>query len=265
MQKRDKYDHIDIAGIRYGRLTALEKVGKSTWLFHCDCGNEVVLNYSRVLYGQKSCGCMRRDVSQNWVKSHMKHGKSKTKLYRKYRSMLSRCYNENDKGYARYGGRGISVCDEWKNDFQAFYDWAYSNGYDPTKDGRRWSIDRIDNSKGYSPSNCRFTTAKEQMRNRDITKTYEYQGSVYTASEFADSFGITDKSYVYRRVKKGQSLDEILHDWEKAHSIPNNLLDVSTYSKAHGVTPTTVNRWIKDGKVKAEKYGRKWYINVERR
>lgn len=203
---------------------------------------------------------MRKEMAQSWVKSHTKHGKSKTKLYRKYMSILRRCYDKNDKGYARYGGRGIDVCDEWKNDFQAFYDWAYSNGYDPLKNGRYWSIDRIDNDKGYSPSNCRFVTAKEQMRNRDITKLYDYKGKTYSASEFADMFGITNKSYVYSRLKKGQSLEEILHEWNKAHSVPDNLLDVSTYSKMYNVTHTTVNRWIKQGKVKAEKYGRKWYI-----
>ena len=259
MKKCDKYDGLDITNNRYGRLLAVEKVGKSTWLFLCDCGNNVVLKYSRVLGGQQSCGCFRRECMNNFGKSHTTHGQSRTKLYRKWRGILGRCYDKNSKQYKRYGGRGIGVCDEWRYSFEAFSNWAYANGYDPNKNGNYWSIDRIDNNKGYSPDNCRFATAKEQQRNREITTLYEFQGKEYTASEFADIFGI-EKSSVYRKLKKGQTLEDILHYWQNAHSMPDGLVDVAEYAKLKNTTVTTVNRWIKQGKVKAKKYGRKWYI-----
>jgi len=260
MQKRDKYNHIDITGKRFGRLVCVEKTGRSKWLLRCDCGNEVVLNYSRLLYGQSSCGCLRKEVANKWGNSHTKHGKSNTKLYRKYRGILNRCYNENCNSYKRYGGRGIDVCEEWRNSFESFYKWAYENGYDPKIDGHYWSIDRIDNNKGYSPSNCRFATAQEQMRNRNITKFYEYQGKYYSASEFADAFGITDKFFVYHRIGRGKSLAEIIEDWTISHNIPQGYIDVTTYSKKHNVTNTTVYRWINSKKVNAERLGRRWYV-----
>ena len=128
-----------------------------------------------------------------------------------------------------------------------------------------WSIDRIDNSKGYYPWNCRFTTAHEQMRNRDITTLYEYRGNTYTASEFADKYGI-EKSFVYKHIKqKNQTLEEVLHDWNKTHDIPEGMMDVSNYAKLHEVSITTVNRWIHSGKIKAEKRGIKWYVYAQRR
>ena len=204
--------------------------------------------------------CCCKKMSVKWAESHTKHNQSKTKLYRKYKSILNRCYNTNNRQYKRYGGRGIDVCEEWKNSFEAFRDWAYSNGYDPQKDGHYWSVDRIDNNKGYSPRNCRFTTAKEQMRNREITSLHEFCGCLYSASEFADLFGITDKSFVYRRLQKGETLEYILDDWTRMHKIPDYLIEVETYAEEKNVTPASVKRWINQGKIKGEKVGRKWYV-----
>ena len=265
MQNRNSYRKVDIAGQRFGNLVALRRVeGKRTqWLFQCDCGNTVELAYSRVLYGQMSCGCLRKETAQEWVKSHITHGESKTKLYRKYRSILERCYRKDTWKYKRYGGRGIYVCDEWKNSFQAFRDWAYKTGYDPSLDGRtEQSIDRIDNNGPYSPENCRWTTAAEQQKNREVTTLYPYHGEMYSASEFADKFGISDKSFVYRRLKiKHQTLEYILNDWERAHNIPDGLIYAGDYAKKKNVTLTCVIRWLNAGKISGEKRGRKWYVH----
>lgn len=98
------------------------------------------------------------------------------------------------------------------------------------------------------------------MRNREITSLYEYHENFYSASEFADLFGITDKSFVYRRIQKGDTLEYILNDWIRMHNIPDNLMEVEDYAKEKNVTSASVRRWINQGKVVGEKVGRKWYI-----
>lgn len=267
MQHRKNYRTLDISGNRYGRLVADHKVEgmRTQWLFKCDCGNEVVLHVSKVFYGQQSCGCMRKEVAQKWGESHITHGASKTKLYRKYRAILDRCYDSSSWKYKRYGGRGIYVCDEWKNSFESFRKWAYENGYDPNKDGRtEQSLDRIDNSGPYSPENCRWATAKDQSLNRDITKTYPYKGEQLTASEFAERYNITDKSFVYRRVKKyGMSLEEVLYAWNMINKTPEGFMKANEYAKKCGVANGTVDKWIKAGKLKAIRVGKFYFINTK--
>lgn len=262
MQRKD-YSKIDIKGQKFGRLTALKKVDgtKSQWLFMCDCGKEIQLSYSRLLSGQLSCGCLAKEQRKEFARTLKTHGDSNTKLYRKYKSMLQRCYNPKSKNYKRYGGRGIIVCDEWKNSYIAFKNWALSTGYDPTKDGRKeQSIDRIDNNGNYCPENCKWSTALEQQKNRDITKLYPYKDKMYSASEFADIFNISNKSFVYRRLDKQQSLDFILEEWFKIHNVPNDLIEVKDFAKAHNVHEGTVKRWIRQGKLNGKKIGRKWFV-----
>lgn len=264
MQHRKNYRNLDISGSRFGRLTAVKRADghKSRWVFECDCGNTVELNYSRVLGGQLSCGCLRKESQQIFGQSHTTHGQSKTKLYRKYRGMLDRCYRKDSRNYARYGGRGIRVCDEWRESFELFAEWAYATGYDPDADHRKeQSIDRIDNDGDYCPENCRWATASEQQRNRECTKLYPYNGEMYSASEFADKFGITSKNFVYRRLKDhGESLSQILERWNSVHNVPNNLIRLSEYADKCGVTNESALRWIHGGKLKAQRRGRFWYV-----
>ena len=126
-------------------------------LFECHCGNRWITTMTHVrTNGSKSCGCIKKPPPIN-----MTHGLSKHPLYLILNSIIQRCYNKNDKSFKIYGGRGITVCEEWKNDFKAFYDWAMGNGY---KKGL--SIDRIDNDGNYEPSNCRWTTNIIQSRNQ---------------------------------------------------------------------------------------------------
>lgn len=154
---------IDITGQRFGHWTAISFVetrGKRReyWKFRCDCGKEkTVLKYNVTSGKSTNCGCMQY-ISR---KGNIKHGKRHTRLYNIYCGMKERCYNQKSSNYSYYGGRGITICNEWNDDFMSFYNWAMVNGYD---DGL--SIDRIDVNGNYEPSNCRWVTMKEQSNNR---------------------------------------------------------------------------------------------------
>lgn len=164
---------LDLVGLRFGRLTVVKREGmdntrkNTTWLCLCDCGNTVVASTCHLKTGHtKSCGCYK-GKAEGCVATQFKtkHGISRSRIYRILHGMKQRCTNPNAPKYHLYGGRGIRVCEEWYNDVQAFYNWAVSHGY---VDGL--TIDRIDNDKGYEPSNCRWVTIAEQNRNRRCVK-----------------------------------------------------------------------------------------------
>ena len=144
----------DLTGQRFGRLTVLERT-ELKWLCKCDCGNKKIVAGGHLVSGDtKSCGCLR-----------IKHGMRNTRLYSIWHGMKERCYNTKHKFYKHYGGRGIKVCEEWKNDFQTFADWALSHGY-----ADNLTIDRIDVNGNYEPSNCQWATNAEQQRNKRNSK-----------------------------------------------------------------------------------------------
>lgn len=209
---------IDLSGQRFGRLIAIKRVedmvnknGKheTMWLCRCDCGNEIVTRARQLRCGnKKSCGCLQREFK-------IKHGcmidSKQLRLYQIWINIKARCYNPNNKCYKNYGARGITVCEEWVNNFGAFSAWSYENGYDDKAIRGKCTIDRIDNSIGYSPNNCRWVNQKIQNNNKRCNIHIEYNGETHTIAEWAMLFNINYLTLYNRIFTYKWSLDDAFH------------------------------------------------------
>lgn len=163
----------DLIGERFGRLKVValdHSNGNRYWLCKCDCGNQKVVASASLLQGKtQSCGCLQREKSCD---AHLVHGGNHRgnveRLYHIYNGIKARCYDPNNRSWKWYGAKGVTMCNEWKNDYSKFREWAYANGYD--ENAPKWkhtcSIDRIDPYGNYEPSNCRWTDPKTQVANR---------------------------------------------------------------------------------------------------
>ena len=195
----------DLTGRRFGRFTVVgrapnsEKSHTTRWYCRCDCGNVKTVTRTALIKGHiVSCGCYAKE---RMSKMSFRHGWSRTRLYNLWDKMKSRCLDESQKDYPRYGGRGIKVCPEWR-DFVTFRDWALANGY---RDDL--TLDRRDNDGDYCPENCRWATQKEQGNNRGNNVRITVNGETLTMTEWADKTGLT-KDAIWHRLSAGWTPEE---------------------------------------------------------
>ena len=206
----------DLTGKTFGRLTVLERAEdhishcghkEIMWKCRCECGNEVIVRGQSLRSGvTRSCGCLKRELTSERTKVHGRHGE---RLYYIWCNIIQRCCNKNNQFYHYYGGRGIKICDEWRNDYIAFKEWALSTGYDESAPRGECTIDRIDVDGDYDPDNCRWANAKEQVRNRRNTLKFTYNEEEKSLKEWCEE---SDLSYdtVYHRLKLGWTFEEAL-------------------------------------------------------
>lgn len=169
--------------------TVYSKKKRTFGIYLCGCGKEFKAQPTNIKSGNtKSCGCLKIEKAGNLNRTH---GLTSHRLYSVLKNMVNRCNNKNVKRYCDYGGRGITVCEEWREDFKKFYDWAMASGY---RDDL--TIDRIDNNGNYEPNNCRWSTRETQARNtRKIIKANKtgYRGVNHKGNKYAASIGLCNK------------------------------------------------------------------------
>lgn len=187
-------------GMTFGQWTVTgEGRDKRHVLCSCKCGTIREVRTDHLKEGRsRSCGCLRKE-NHSWI---YKGRPDRRALNRVYGCMLSRCYNPEAQSYIRYGGRGIKVCQEWRDSFDDFAEWAYANGY-----VKGLTVDRIDNDLGYSPDNCRLATKQEQCHNKRNNVVLMIDGERYTATQAARKAGIkpsTVLGWLYRGVSKDE-------------------------------------------------------------
>ena len=200
----------DHTGERYGKLLVVKPVENSGgdgkckyWECICDCGNTTYVSSKHLCIGKYGISQCKSCRNNNLIASATKHGFSKERLYSIWNDMKRRCYNMSRNDYKNYGGRGITVCDEWGADkldiggYINFKTWAFENGYNESL-----TIDRINNDDGYSPSNCRWVCHTEQSLNKQNTIMLSIKGITKTLIEWSHDSGIKYGT-IRRRLQKG--------------------------------------------------------------
>lgn len=203
----------DLTGKKFGRLTAVyaykDPSGRRfVWHCQCDCGGEKEVCSSSLTSGRtRSCGCIHRE---SLAERNTSHGHTKERLYRVWKGMKARCFIKSHKSYPRYGGRGITVCDEWNNDYLAFRTWAFANGYDPNSAYMQCTIDRINHDGNYCPENCRFVGNIVQANNTSRNIHLEYNGEVKTTAEWARIMNVPVSRLYCRMGRQDLTTEELL-------------------------------------------------------
>lgn len=231
----------DYSGQTYGRLTAVRRVDgpRNSWLFTCSCGGETITQIARVRFGMtQSCGCIAKERLKKRSVTHG-HAVNRTvsPTLSSYRSAYARCYQPSAARYAQYGGRGIVMCERWKEDFQNFLD-----DMGPRPDGM--TLDRIDPHGNYEPSNCRWASPLDQAGNQIATIRVQHEGETYSLRRFASIMSVPYKSLYKRVVLNGQepmsAALEMMQPLPVLHE--GRRLSVKEYAAAVGVNYKSLHR-----------------------
>ena len=198
----------NLKGKVFNRLTVVDKFGSKNkrlfWNCICVCGNKTKVATYDLLHNKiKSCGCLGRETRSKNGKANFKHGKCKTSEYGSWTAMIRRCENINDQAYNHYGGRGITVCDRWRNSFLDFYKDMGSKPFNKAQ------IDRKDNNGNYEPGNCWWTTSLINNNNRNNTLMIKHNGEMCSVADLAREFNLNYQTLLYR-FQNGVHIDEAL-------------------------------------------------------
>jgi len=207
----------DLTGNTYGRLTVTQYAGntpkgQAQWLCQCECGGTKTVAADNLRRGRtSSCGCLaneqRKVAAQGQL--HELSRSNKPREYDAWRGMLRRCYDTKHPGFARYGAAGIIVCESWRTSFAAFYS-------DMGKAPNGYTIDRIDNTKNYTPDNCRWATMKEQANNRSNNRLLTLNGETLNIAQWSERLG-WHKSVITSRLRYGWPTERILTEQARQH------------------------------------------------
>lgn len=211
-----KSDTESLIGRKFGKLLVISfshyhsTRSTTVWDCLCDCGkHKKVARGELISKTAISCGCYRKDVPKE-----IKHGLINHPLYRVWADIKTRCYSKSAKSYVYYGGRGIKMCDEWKNDFKLFYDWSISNGWE-----KGLQIDRYPNNNGnYEPINCRYATRKDNIKNRRCSILIEINGILKSPTEWGMLYHI-NPTCIANRYRKGIIGEEAVYGKRKKYVV----------------------------------------------
>lgn len=249
MKSLSKYD--DLEGNAYGRLTVLSlayvKSGIRYYFAECACDKTILIRADSLVTGNtRSCGCYNLEVARELIKARsVTHGDSKTRLYNIWLGMRRRCYDQNTKAYSNYGGRGVSVCDQWL-DYETFKEWSLNNGYSDLL-----SIDRIDNNGNYSPENCRWADHKTQANNKSCNIKVVFNGEEGCLADISEKSGIKHKT-LYCRIRNNIDMSQLFESKIKRSnavtvSINGKEESIKSISQKTGLTRSTIESRIRAG------------------
>lgn len=190
---------IDLTGQRFGHLAVIELADDSLknsknrsklWLCKCECGKTTYAYANNLNAGRvHSCGCLQIESTR----ARATHNSSETPLYKCWVHMKQRCLNQRCESFPDYGGRGITVCEDWKENFCSFQKWAVENGYH-----KDLTIERIDNNGNYCPENCKWSTRKEQQNNRRGVTQITYNGKTQSRAQWCEELGVSFSTVSFR-------------------------------------------------------------------
>lgn len=247
----------DLTGDKFGRLTAVKlsekRSGRKTfWDCVCECGSTKTVRTDSLKDGSvRSCGCLKKEQDEiNFKDTKFKptHGETKTHIYQTWLSMKQRCNDKNTNSYKYYGGRGITVCEEWENDYQSFKEWAFNNGYDETL-----SIERLNVNGNYEPSNCAWITMEEQARNKRNTIWIEYNGMNKPLTEWCEELGLDAGLVRNRYFKQGMQPPDLFKKGRvttrtaRLLTYQGKTQSITDWAREIGVKPKTLAERVRRG------------------